>query len=72
MARPGSSTIPGGGEEVEDAAEDEGQVGVALGHQQHHGVAARGANRHAVAAAALPQRLHRRTLRHTRETQPQW
>lgn len=46
----GDSRIPGGGEEVEDAAEDTGQLRVSLGHQQHHGVAAGGTNRGAVTA----------------------
>lgn len=64
-----TAVVPGGGEEVEGAAEDEGQLGVALGHQPHRGVAARRADRGAVAATLFPQRAQRRTLRHTTRTQ---
>lgn len=54
--------VPCWGQEVEDAVEDVVQVGVALLHEQHQGIAARRAHHHTLTAALLPQRRQNRPL----------
>lgn len=57
-------SVPGRGQEVENAVEDKLQVCMSLIHQQHHGVAAGRAHGGAVAAALRPQSVQRRALTH--------